>query len=399
MSRRPAVPVLIPAIQKSTVPPLVENQGAGGYYLGIEGGGTRTTALLADSGGKVVMDAEFPPSNLHLLSDSELQWRLREVAARLPVPLESLTAVAIGLAATRSEEDRSRIRSAAAPVFPRIPCYATDDLETALSTVPAAPGTAARVLVLSGTGSCCFGFAPDGRKAKVGGRGHIIGDRGSATDIGLRALRELVAHADRSGKWPKLGVLILDALALNVPDDLIDWSMQAAKMDLAALAIPVFRAAALRDPLAKAILNSAAEALATDAIACAARLAGTSKPVQFVLNGGVLLKNPGFCRDVAKRLKAAFPLATVVPLTRSSTWGAVALARQMRMPVPPTTAPKPRRASKSTAGSGGGKEESPALSPLASVPAGATNFEVLTSLRDSPTERRNPRKNRCRWSP
>ncbi|RYD29734.1 MAG: N-acetylmuramic acid 6-phosphate etherase [Verrucomicrobiaceae bacterium] len=114
----------------------------------------------------------------------------------------------------------------------------------------------------------------------------------------------------------------------------------------------------------------------------------------------MLLKNPGFCRDVAKRLKAAFPLATVVPLTRSSTWGAVALA--MGMPVPPRTAPKPRRASKpskSTAGSDsggsigsdGGKEGSPALSPLASTPAGATNFEVLTSLRDSPTERRNPR--------
>ncbi|MES2709752.1 MAG: N-acetylmuramic acid 6-phosphate etherase [Verrucomicrobiota bacterium] len=360
-----------------------------GFYLGIEGGGTRTTALLADEKGAALMEAEFPPSNLHLLSDRELQWRLKEIAARLPVPVNALTAVAIGLAATRSEADRDRIRRAASRVFPKIPCYATDDLETALCTVPAAPGAAARVLVLSGTGSCCFGFAPDGRKAKVGGRGHIIGDRGSATDIGLRALKGLVAYADRSGKWPKLGTLILDALALNVPDDLIDWSMQAAKMDLAALAIPVFRAAALRDSLARRILEDAAEALAADANACAAKLASSSKTVQFVLNGGVLLKNPGFCRDVAKRLKTAFPAAVVVPLAKSSVWGAVALARQIPIAPPKSRAARNKKAAASVLDDG---DSTVPAAPTGSVAdGGSSGFEILTALRDSPTERRNPR--------
>lgn len=351
-------------------------------YLGIEGGATHTSALLADESGRILLEASFAPANLHLLSDRELQWRLKEIAARLPVSVSALTAIGIGLAATRSEADRDRIRRAATRIFPKIPCYATDDLETALSTVPAAPGTAARVLVLSGTGSCCFGFAPDGRKAKVGGRGHIIGDRGSATDIGLRALRELVAHADRSGKWPKLGVLVLDALALNVPDDLIDWSMQAGKTELAALAIPVFRAASLRDPLAKRILEYAAEALAADATACAAKLTTPAKTVQFVLNGSVLLKNSAFSRDVAKRLRAVFPAATVVPLSRSSVWGAVALAQQL-----PVSEKKPGPRKRKTAVSPAGGKELSVNAPPAPIPS----IEVLTSLRDSPTERRNPR--------
>ena len=114
--------------------------------------------------------------------------------------------------------------------------------------------------------------------------------------------------------------LILDALALNVPDDLIDWSIQADKSDMAGLAIPVFRAAALRDPLAKSILDEAAEALATDAAACAAYLATPDQPVQFILNGGVLTKNAAFAKDVTRRLKAKHPAARVEALARSSSW-------------------------------------------------------------------------------
>jgi N-acetylmuramic acid 6-phosphate etherase len=333
-------------------------------YLGIEGGGTRTTALLADAAGAVLFEGSFDPGNLKLLSDRELQWLLKAIAGRLPCPVSGLAAVAIGLAGTRAESDRDRIRHAASRIFPKVPCLATNDLETAMAAAPARPGMAARVLVLSGTGSCCFGSTPEGRASKVGGRGHVIGDRGSSTEIGLKALRALVAQADRSGKWPKLGTLILDALALNGPDDLIDWSIRADKSDMASLAVPVFRAAALRDPLAKSILTEAAEALATDAAACAGYLASPQQPVQFILNGGVLLKNPAFAKDVARRLKAKHPAARIEALTKPSAWGAVVLAKNLPARLTQTgTAPPPL---------------ANALAPL-------------TALLDSPTEKRNPR--------
>ena len=334
------------------------------FFLGIEGGGTRTTALLTDASDKVLFEAAFDAGNLKLLSDRELQWRLREIATRLPCSPSQLSAVAIGLAGTRTGTDRDRIRRAASRVFPKVPCLATNDLETALAAAPEKPGMAARVLVLSGTGSCCFGATPDGRVSKVGGRGHIIGDRGSATEIGLKALRALVAQADRSGTWPKLGTLILDALALNVPDDLIDWSISADKTDLASLAIPVFRAAALRDPLAKQILTEAAEALATDAAACAAHLVRPDQPVHFILNGSVLLKNPALARAVGLRLKQKHPASHVTALSRPSVWGAVALAKCM----PPRPAAP-------------GPDKPATISPIA----------PLTALLDSPTEHRNPR--------
>lgn len=347
--------------------------------LGIEGGGTRTTALLIRGDEAESPVLEFGPSNLKLLSDRELIWRLREVASRLPVAPTALAAVCVGLAGTRSESDRDRVRRAASRVFPKVPCRATDDLETALAAAPVASGVAARVLVLSGTGSCCFGVSRAGATAKVGGRGHVIGDRGSACDIGRRALRELTAHSDRSGRWPLLGSLILDALCLSVPDDLIDWSMQAGKTEVAALAVTVFRAAEKRDPLARRLLEEAAEALAADALACAKRLATSRQRVQFVFNGGVLLKNPRFARAVAKRLTAVYPQAVVVPLERPSVWGAALLAREVAETSPAAGAPA-SRASKAPA-------PAPRAYPvLASLPV----FDLAT-LKDSPTERRNPR--------
>lgn len=353
-------------MKKTSPASSASNLTAAPFYLGIEGGGTRTTALLVNAEDEVLFEATFEAGNLKLLSDRELQWRLKEIAVRLPCPVSALSSVAIGLAGTRTEADRDRIRRAASRVFPKVPCLATNDLETALAAAPELPGMTARILVLSGTGSCCYGSTPDGRTSKVGGRGHIIGDRGSATEIGLKALRALVAQADRSGSWPKLGTLIMDALALNVPDDLIDWSIQADKTDMASLAVPVFRAAALRDPLAKSILNEAAEALATDAAACAAHLTSSpEEPVQFILNGGILLNTPSFTKDVSRRLKQKHPGAKVQPLRRSSTWGAVVLAKAT-----------PQRLTKIQA-----VGKLPENSPIA----------PLTALLDSPTEKRNPR--------
>ncbi|MEQ1749487.1 MAG: N-acetylmuramic acid 6-phosphate etherase [Prosthecobacter sp.] len=293
--------------------------------LGIEAGGTRTSVLLVDADDKQIIAFESGPAVLSLMSDRELQWHLRDIAVRLP---QTPSAIGIGMAGARSEADKERLQRAASRIWPEIPCIATNDLETALATAPARKQALPRVLVLSGTGSCCFGRSPDGRTAKVGGRGHVIGDRASACDIGLRALRAIIADLDHHGRLGPLGGAILHALLFTEPEQLISWSVIASKSQIASLAVTVFAIAAKGDPLAKKLLSDAAEMLAEDACACAHQLLGSSGPVEFILNGGVILKNPAFMRDVSRRLKKAWPQARVMPLVRSSVWGGVELARQ-----------------------------------------------------------------------
>lgn len=292
--------------------------------LGIECGGTRTIALLI-RGTHLRQRREIGPANLRLLSEVQLLRHFRQLRDALPTP----DALGIGMAGARTDADVARIHRCAAKLWPRLPCWAGNDLEVALAAATETPVTAtpARVLVLSGTGSCCYGRSAAGQTAKIGGWGHILGDKGSGFEIGLRALKAVVYYLDRDGKWSALGRRILRTLQLNEPNDLIGWVQSAGKTEIAALALDVFAAAEQRDRIARDVLSGAAHSLAKDAADCARCLAVKNERVEFVFAGGVLLRQPRFAQRVRTELRKLWPGAAVRPLERESTWGAVELAR------------------------------------------------------------------------
>jgi N-acetylmuramic acid 6-phosphate etherase len=342
--------------------------------LGIEAGATRTVAMATGPGLPSPVRQEFGPANLYLLDERQLARHLRTIARAMPRP----DSICIGMAGARTEADRSRVRAAAARVWPEVPCHATSDLETALmaaeDVVPAKGGRTGRhergvtprVLVVSGTGSCCLGRSADGRTVRLGGWGHILGDKGSGYDIARRALRAVVHAGDRTGSWPPLGQRLLGSLLLNEPEDLVPWAQGASKADIAAVALEVFRAWNEGDPIARDVLGSVAHGLAEDAAACARLVTRTGTMVQFVLAGSVLLKQPRFAARVQRAIRRAWPRAVVTPLEAESAWGAVELARRQL-----GAAAAGRRA------------------PL--PPADALTTPSVQSLRQSPTEQRNPR--------
>jgi N-acetylmuramic acid 6-phosphate etherase len=311
--------------------PMKEAQaGAEHLFLGIEGGGSQTVALLAGSIGSALARRSFGPGNLQLLDTAGLAKRFREIRAWQRSAHRKLAGLAIGMAGARTDKDRERIRSAAAGIWPGVPCYATNDLETALAAAeaPDDAGPVTRVLVVSGTGSCCVGRTPGKKPFQFGGWGHLLGDKGSGYEIGLRALRASVFYFDRDGEWSRLGQQILSVLQLNEPNDLIPWVKQASKDEIAALAVEVFAAAQHRNAIALDILTGAAASLAKDAAACARRLVKPGTPVQFVFSGSVLLKQPAFARKVAARIRELWPESVAAPLQAESAWGAIELARE-----------------------------------------------------------------------
>jgi len=347
-----------------------------GYTLGIEGGGTRTTVLLADERDHVAMEFTAGPANLRLMTADDLDDHLRAIRARLP---EVPDRIGIGLAGARLESDFDRLRQSVARVWPGVACAATDDLETALEAIEWDADCPVQVLVLSGTGSCTLGRRRHSRtgridSVKIGGRGHILGDRASACDIAQHALRAVMTIYDQDADWPDLGADILAHLQLNEPEDLIEWSLVADKTELAGVAVPIFRAVERRrDSIAVAVLKRAAEKLAKDAVTCASHVMdGDNERVQFVFNGAVLLKNPTFADGVSARLRENIPQAKVTRLERPSVWGAVAIARRSAQILEPAAF---------DAGAHDGKnnhQPGPSVFDRATVAA-------------SPTEQRNPR--------
>jgi N-acetylmuramic acid 6-phosphate etherase len=358
-------------------------------FLGVEGGATRTVAILADASGTVVQRIEAGPANVKLLSDPELISHFRSLARPLPQP----AAICIGLAGLRDERDRARVLAAAGRIWPMIPCQATADLETALAAAgpPRTGSIRGQVLVLSGTGSCCFGRTLRGKTAKVGGWGHLLGDKGSAYEIGLRALKALVYYSDRDGRWPRLGSRLLRSLQLNTPEDLVTWVQSAAKKEIASLALEVFDAWNGQDKIASDILAGAAASLAKDAVACARRLVSTG-PVQFIFSGSVLLKQPRFAKLVAKELRGRWPEADILTLSAEGAWGAARLAHKLWIS-------GNRVSGGAEAGQGRSAVSRSKRTHLSEVPAGGTRkgdsaIPIPEWTAMPPTERRNPRSSR-----
>ena len=258
-----------------------------GAYLGVEcGGDSHGGAFGPRRGPGGCLRAEFGPANLRLLDDAALVAHFCAIKGLQDKATAPLTGITIGMAGMRTETDRQRIRSAAAKVWPEVPCYATNDFEPAL--VAGETGNqskaAARILIVSGTGSCCFGRRSDGKTFRYGGWGHILGDKGSGYEIGLRGLKASVHFLDREGRWPLLGRCLLQTLQMNEPEDLIDWAKSAAKSEVAVLAVQVFAAAAKGDKVAKDILTTAAESLAQDGVHCGLRMVKAGAPVEFILS-------------------------------------------------------------------------------------------------------------------
>ena len=337
--------------------------------LGIESGATHTAVLLADDAGEVLARSDLGPANLRLISESDLRGLLQEAKLRTG----EADAIGCGIAGLRNEIDRARVVRAASDVWPRVPFRASDDLESALLAAgPLPKDTKARVLLLSGTGSCALGRSRTGRTVKFGGRGHILGDQGSASDIALTALRRIVYEHDVQRKFPALGEAVLRAAQLNDPDDLIPWTMEAGKDELARLAIIIFEKAAAGDWLARSVTSGAATKLADMALGCASHLLRKRGHVQFVFSGSVLLKQPSFAATVTRRIANAWHDAEVIRIPRESVWGAVEMARTALADAAHAKPARraPARDWKRVAGG----------SPVS-----------VESLAHSPTEKRNPR--------
>jgi N-acetylmuramic acid 6-phosphate etherase len=285
---------------------------AGSFFLGIEGGGTRTVALLADERGLIRKRFELGPLNLKLASDTDILQRLREIKSRVDVRPSSWS---LCVAGCRTTADRARLRSLAERIWPRAPVRVGNDLDSGFA---AAFGVdAAGILVISGTGSCVQGRS--GKQiAQAGGWGHVLGDHGSGYWVALTGLRAAVREYDRRSVMTPVLRHVLRRLCLNSPEELVDWIRGANKAEVAALASEFL------DEDGSRLALQAASFLAMDCEAVARKL-GLNDP-SIALVGGLLTKHKRFRARVTHRLRMIFPRSRIFVPKRESATGALLLA-------------------------------------------------------------------------
>lgn len=299
--------------------------------VGVDGGGTRATALVTDGGGRELARLVGGPG---LISVADPVAAAAALASLVTDALDAAAAtppaaaLCCALAGAGDPDGRAAVIAAleACNLAARVQVIA--DAEAALvDAFGAGPG----LLVIAGTGSIAIGRTADGSLVRVGGWGALLGDEGSAYAIGLAALRAvLCAHDGRSPPTALVAVAARHTSGIRT-ERVGTWAARASKAAIAALAPDVIDLAR-EDAAAASIVRAAVAALADHARTLARRTLLTEPTPALALTGGLLA--PGRpLRDLLRvELADAFAIREAdVDAAR----GAATLARRAAEQPPP----------------------------------------------------------------
>lgn len=300
------------------------------YYLGFDGGGTKTESVVLDASGRTLAQGVAGASNpLRVGFDQAFDALSTAAAAALgQAKLErgKVCAVCAGLAGAGRPSVAEAILSFLKKMFPNSSAQVATDFEVALE---AAAGSGPGVVLIAGTGSSAFGRNAAGEVARAGGYGPWIGDEGSAFDIGRRAVAAAARTRDFAGPATRLAGTIPAALGCPTWDELIE-RIASNPDDVFPHVFPlVVEAAEARDTPAREILFTAAVELASIARTVIRRLNLQEQEFVLAKSGGVFGHSGLLDAMLDSILARAAPRAKIGMLETSPAVGAARLAQRL----------------------------------------------------------------------
>ncbi len=230
-------------------------------FVGVDGGGTKTEAVLLDENRKIICQGISGASN-------PLRVGIETALANIFTAIENacdtgnrsrsdIAAIVCGLAGVRRQDLRRTIKQRISQNYRIKTVEVTTDSEIALYGVNF--GKAGLVLI-AGTGSVCLGKNDDGETATAGGWGPLAGDEGGGAGIARRALQSIAKASDGRGKKTVLSNYAVEYFRALSADDLTVaiYSPQMDNAKIAGFARFVIKAAQKDDDkIAKEILIEA----------------------------------------------------------------------------------------------------------------------------------------------
>lgn len=276
------------------------------YILGIDGGGTKTDAVLCDLNGHVIARAIGPASSITGQGVEKAREALRAVISKVIEGIDKKAAVCAcyaGISGGGLAANQKVFREILAETLPE--CASLESGSDAVNVLTAGIGTRNGIIAIAGTGSCIYARV-NGKMSQVGGWGYLLGDEGSGFDLGRRALMTALKAYDGRGDAKKLLVLCEEKLGMPIRDYIPVLYRSDAKTEIAALAPLLLNAAAAGDQAAQAQCEEAAEEI-SHAILTADRLTLG----HCVVTGGSIWKNDYYRELVQAKLGKDFEMICI----------------------------------------------------------------------------------------
>jgi len=301
------------------------------YFIGIDGGGTRTRAVLAGADLVPLGRGASGPANAATRPLPRVVETVHEAAA------DALAAagverdpdrVAIGLAGIDSIHDERPLLGALENVFGEGRVLLTSDARIALAGASREALDAPAVVLIAGTGAIAFGQGRNGATARAGGYGPVIGDEGSGYAIARRGLTAVVREIDGRGPKTAIRERLFATEGVRSITDLLEhvYHSESGAADVAAYYPVVLAAAKDGDAEARRILEEAARELALDVVTVVRKLGLEAESFPVATIGGVLSAGSPLLDPLRRAIAAVAPGATVGPPAFPPEIGAIRLA-------------------------------------------------------------------------
>jgi N-acetylglucosamine kinase-like BadF-type ATPase len=298
------------------------------YYLGIDGGGTKTTCAVGDET-RLLAAATAGPSNIVRVGEAQaresLHQAVHQACAAAGMTPQQVLRTCIGGSGAARPELAAIIRGILADILPT-PIDVVGDMEIALQAAfDDAPG----IIVIAGTGSIAYGRERTGKNLRAGGWGFEIGDEGSAHWIGRAAVSAVLRASDRDKDIASssLAKALCEAWGVLSLSDLARAANSVPPPDFAAL----FRVVVANESeLAREVLGKAGRELADIAVVVIHRLfcKDDSASVPVAMIGGVFRHAAVVREAFYNELQTLAPRARVVSQVVEPVEGALRMARK-----------------------------------------------------------------------
>jgi N-acetylglucosamine kinase-like BadF-type ATPase len=261
--------------------------------LAIDGGQTATKSLIARPNGLVLGQGRGGPSDhFHIEGGVEknriaIHGAIASALDAARVEARQVAAIALGLTGAPTGGDQTAlIEGIVREVLDPKRITITPDYVTNLA---GASGGEPGVVVIAGGGAISYGMTADGREAIAGGYGFLLGDEGSAFNIGLLAIRAATRSADLREEPTALETIVKEHLGIQTIRDTprVVYRAGFPRERVSLLAPMVAQAAREGDQAARRIMRSAGAELALTALGTIRQLFAPGAPVDVYLTGGV----------------------------------------------------------------------------------------------------------------
>lgn len=296
------------------------------FVIGIDGGGTRTRAVVVDESGTVIGLGLSGPSDFDAVgyetAKTNLHSAIREAAQNR---LAEITSIHLGIAGVVSEKDNQIISSMLEGLefSTTITITISHDCRTALA---GAIGKKQGLVLISGTGSAVFGRNAQGDEILSGGWGYLFADVGSGYYLGHQALSAVLNAYDGLGEPTALTLPVMESLQIN---DIMEvmHRIYHPRIDTSAIAAlaPIVTKLAETDKVAMKIIKNGCKGLA-GVVAAAAKKLKFEGDFHIVAVGGLATSQSVFSEILFQELTEAFPTAILSKPMASPLTGAVVVA-------------------------------------------------------------------------